>query len=82
MKKKGKRSSNMFSREIQQRLRKEGFDLMDSENNIWIKENSKNSITISEGLLIYQNYETDKIEEISFENNEFMNWVNKNFINE
>lgn len=72
----------MFSREIQQRLRKEGFDLMDSENNIWIKENSKNSITISEGLLIYQNYETDKIEEISFENNEFMNWVNKNFINE
>jgi uncharacterized protein involved in tolerance to divalent cations len=72
----------MFSNEIQKRLRKEGFDLMDSENNIWIKENSKNSITISEGLLIYQNYETDKIEEISFENNEFIDWINKKFINE
>jgi len=37
----------MFSNDIQQKLRKNGFEIESNEENIWIKEKGEQSITIS-----------------------------------
>lgn len=70
----------MFSLEIQKKLKKEGYDLICEEENIWVKEIGDQSITISgkENLIeaIWQTFEGE-FEEISSNRiSEVIDWSN------
>jgi len=71
----------MFSGEIQKTLRKEGFDLESNEENIWIKEERDQSVTIS-GLgedidVIWQNFDGDFEEFSSQSLKAILEWANE-----
>ena len=71
----------MFSADIQQKLRKKGFELTCNEENIWVKEVGDQSVTISgdDNLIdaIWQTFEGE-FEEISSPRiNEIIIWSNR-----
>lgn len=72
----------MFSVELQSILNKNKFELMDQENNIWVKEVENKSITISGEdnsiEVIFEDFENNKLEEQNFNKiNLIFEWMKK-----